>query len=245
MQRYGKLFFLFCALLWAAFAPATAKPADRLLDKADSLFSAKQYTQAFLLYQQLLTKDRYYSPGMLLKMAYVKEALGDYVAALYYLQVYHQKHPGRRVLKKMEALAQQHELSGYEYSDYALFTAFVDKYYLKVLELLMMGGVIFLTLSVLGKWRGKKVTVWHLAGFGVYLLFLFYYLNFLSLGRYGIVTQDQLLLMSGPSAGSAVLETIPKGNRVQLLQQEDIWLQIRYRDQTAFARLHGIQPLPQ
>ena len=245
MQRLFQLFFLLAAFGLGLSGTAAAKPADDLLHTADSLFAARQYVQAVQVYEQLLSRERFYTQSMLLRMAYVKEASGDYVSALYYLQVYHQKHPSRRVLKKMEALAQQHELSGYEYSDYALFTAFVDKYYLKALELMMMAAVIGLTFAFLRKLQGRRIPVGYFVLFGLFLSFLFFYLNFMSLGRYGIVSQDNLLLMNGPSAGSQLVQAVPKGNRVALLDQEDIWYRIQYRDQTAYVRQFGILPLPQ
>jgi hypothetical protein len=52
---------------------------------------------------------------MLLKMAFVKEGLGDYSNALYYLNLYYLKTYDKKVLKKMENLAERyHKLEGYE-----------------------------------------------------------------------------------------------------------------------------------
>ncbi|MGB3465691.1 MAG: hypothetical protein WBA74_10490, partial [Cyclobacteriaceae bacterium] len=71
-------FFSFCALSHSVLAD----PGDRLTT-ADSLFQAKKYTESFELYEQIIVEDMAYSPAMLLKMAFIKEGLGDYSNALY------------------------------------------------------------------------------------------------------------------------------------------------------------------
>jgi uncharacterized protein YgiM (DUF1202 family) len=63
----------------------------RELVKADSLFEQKKYTESFDLYEQILDEEQLASPKMLLKMAFIKEGLGDYSRALYFLNVYYQK----------------------------------------------------------------------------------------------------------------------------------------------------------
>ncbi len=211
-----------------------AQPGKERLRKADSLYQKQLFVESFDIYQELLQQEEVYSPAMLLKMAFIKESLDDYTGALYYLSLYYGKHPNRSTLKKMEALAQQHNLKGFEYSDYDFFATQARKYYMRILELLMMTAVVIVTIALVSRLRGKKLKP---HSFGLYLAFiavLSYYLNFLSFGRYGIVNEEKLAMMSGPSAGSALLRSLPKGNRLQLLGQEDVWYKVKLDDTVAY-----------
>ena len=69
---------------------------------------------------------------MLLKMAFIKEGLGDYTNALYYLNLYYLKTYNKRVLKKMENLAEQNKLSGYNYDDVEFFLNIYHKFQFQI-----------------------------------------------------------------------------------------------------------------
>ena len=72
----------------------------KALNKADSLYISKKYAEAYTDYLHIFEQGKY-TPQMLLKMAYVKEGLGEVPEALYYLNVYYVNFPGRNILKKM------------------------------------------------------------------------------------------------------------------------------------------------
>jgi hypothetical protein len=245
MPKWIPFFFLFLLIpAWYGLAKPLPDSGQQLA-KADSLFNQKLYTQAASVYEGLLNQQQFYSPALLLKLAYIKEALGEYSLALYYLQLYHQRHPGRSVLKKMELLAEQHNLEGYAYSDLDLLATFIGKYYWKALEIMLMLAAVMLTLIVLKRTRGVKLPLTALVGYLGYLLLLAYYLNLLSLGRYGIVNQERLSMMSGPSAASSYLKTLPRGSRVQLLAEEDIWNRVRFQDTIGYLRSYGLLQMPE
>jgi len=200
------------------------------------LYQKQRYIESFEIYQDLVQNQKVYSPALLLKMAFIKESLNEYTDALYYLSLYYSKHPSRNTLKKMESLAQQHDLQGFEYSDYDFFATQARKYYMRILELLMMAAVVVVTASLVAKLRGRKIRKETSFIYFVFLIFLFYYLNFLSFGRYGIVNSNQLAMMSGPSAGSTLIKNLPKGNRLGLLEEEDIWLKVKLEDTIGYVR---------
>src|SRR5688572_27638649 len=113
MQNYlSKIIILFLFLLLGLRQEAYTQPATGRLQVADSLFSNHQYTQAFDYYQQILHQDEQYSPQMLLKMAFIQEGLRNYTQAIYFLHLYHAKHPSRAALRKIEELARSHKLTG-------------------------------------------------------------------------------------------------------------------------------------
>jgi len=77
------------------FTNVLAQENEKDIELADSLFNQQKYTQSFEIYNRILKTDNLTSPAMLLKMAYIKEGLGDYSNALYYLNLYYlQTHNG-------------------------------------------------------------------------------------------------------------------------------------------------------
>ncbi len=59
----------------------------------------------------------------------------------------------------------------------------------------------------------------------------------------GIVKQDQSLLMSGPSAASEPIELIGQGNKVTILESNDLWSKIEWQEQEAYIRNKNIRKL--
>ena len=79
--RY-KLFTLVFFFTGVGLSGALGQQENPDLTLPDSLFQAKRYTQSFDLYHEILFSYKKASPGMLLKMAYIKEGLGNYSEAL-------------------------------------------------------------------------------------------------------------------------------------------------------------------
>jgi hypothetical protein len=115
---------------------------EEKLPLADSLFNNKKYTEAYAIYNDLLDEGRA-SSSMLLKMAFIREGLGDYSGALYHLNLNYLKTSSKRVLLKMEDLAKKHNLVGYEYTDYDYFLSFYYKYQLQI-TLAVLSLVLFM-----------------------------------------------------------------------------------------------------
>lgn len=242
------LFFKLSVFL-LVFSFSIAKPAYSQTDKnrinqADSLFNQQEYTAAFAVYEQILQEEQLYSPRMLLKMAYIKEGLRDYTSAMYYLHLFYTKQPSRSVLKKMEELAQAHRLQGYEYSDLHFFKTQFSKHYMRILELLLIGAVVTATVMFISWRKGHRFTKTFKVGFFLYLLFLVYYVNFLSLGNDGIIRSNHVAIMSAPSAGAKWVATVSEGHKVPLKGEQDIWYEIRWKGQPAFIRKKNVLELP-
>ncbi|WP_241739299.1 SH3 domain-containing protein [Pontibacter beigongshangensis] len=217
---------------------------NNALQKADALFNKQEYTDAFVMYAHILEKEQHYSPQMLLKMAYIKEGLRDYTGAMYYLHLFYVKQPSRSVLKKMEELAQAHRLSGYEYSDLHFFETQFSKHYMRILELMLIAAVITVTIMVINWRKGHRFSSTFKVGFVLYLLFILYYVNFLNLGDAGIIRNDQVAIMSAPSAGSSWLATASQGHKVPIRGEQDIWYEIRWKGEVAYIRKANVLELP-
>jgi len=83
-----------------------SQPESDVLNKADSLFTAHKFTQSFELFDSIY-RHKKASPAMLLKMAYIKEGLGDFTLAQYYLNEYYLATNNDLALTKMEKLSKK------------------------------------------------------------------------------------------------------------------------------------------
>ncbi|MGV3538568.1 MAG: SH3 domain-containing protein [Rufibacter sp.] len=240
-----KFYWLFC-VAWLSFSqPVLAQPSTLSLQRADSLYKQHHYTQALGIYASLLEKGKVYSPQMLLKMAYIYEGLQNYTQAMYYLQLYYSKYPSRSVLQKMEELGLQQRLTGYAYTDWDFFKTQFYKYYARLLEIMLLLAVGALTLLAL-RWRNRKpisqsVKIVYL----LYLGFLFYFGNYLTLGQQGIITQGNVPIMASPSAGADLITSVGTGHKVNVIGEQDIWYQIEWEDKEAYIRKNNLLLLPQ
>jgi hypothetical protein len=245
MQQTGfKIVGFFFSLAFLVSQPALAQDSSQAFVRADSLFAAHQYTEALALYEHVLLQNDQYTPSMLLKMAFIQEGRGDFTGAMYYLHLYYAKHPSRSVLRKMEELAQANGLVGYEYNDLKFFSTQFQKHYMKLLELMMIVAVMTVTLLLLRRWKGRKVSFAALGAYMGFLLFILFYLNILSLGEEGIIRKDQVPVMSAPSAGATWLATASQGHKVNIIGEQDIWYRIKWDGATAYIRKNNILPLP-
>jgi hypothetical protein len=196
------------------------------------------------LYRQILQNDQEYSPQMLLKMAYMEEALHHYSNSMYYLNLYYNLNPNRAVLRKMEEVARTQGLSGYEYHDSDFFITQLKKYYLKILEFMLILGVATCTFMILKRRQSFFRSNLVRAAFLIYLGFLLYYINLLSFRKYGIAQKSQAALMAAPSAGSQWLANLSPGNRLTITGEHDIWYEVDWKNQKAFIRKQNVRLLP-
>lgn len=239
----AKYLAIFFVCITGLVQPVYSQQNKTPIVRADSLFAQKQYTQAFALYRQVLEKEQQFSPSMLLKMAFIKEGLREYTGAMYYLHLYYTKTPNRTVLRKMEDLAQAHQLAGYEYSDLQFFKTQFYEYYLAILEGLLLAAVITITVMAF-RFQPKLIGDAFKLGFILYLVFIFYYINYLNLGREGIIRRNRIPVMSAPAAGADWLATANQGHKLKLTGEHDIWYEVEWKNRRAYIRKQNILLLP-
>ncbi|KAA5542428.1 SH3 domain-containing protein [Adhaeribacter rhizoryzae] len=242
LSSFSLIFFNFFFILTQ---PVYAQENSIELKRADSLFQEHQYAQSFATYKKILDKEEKYSAQMLLKMAYTQEAQQNYTATIYYLHLYYNKRPSRAVLKKMEDLAQRQQYLGYEYSDFEFFQTQLQKYYYPILQGMLMLAVAILTIMIF-IYRQKKILPGRTEQvlFLGYLLFIGFYINFLSFGRKGIIRQNGIAIMAAPAAGARWLATTNQGHRINLKGERDIWYETEWNGQRAFIRKKNVLELP-
>jgi len=203
---------------------------------ADSLFEQHKYTEAFQFYQEALEKDKVSSASMLLKMAFIKEGLSDYSNALYYLNLYYLQTHNKRALRKMEEIAKEYNLSGYNYTDKEFFLNFFYRHYIQIV-LGVVGISIMIFLYLVYKKRKLRIQPgMSVINLGVAIVILFFMVNFGRSYRAGIIVQQNAYLMEGPSSGADLKEIVDKGHRVRILGHEDVWVKISWMDEIAYIR---------
>jgi hypothetical protein len=210
------------------------------LKTADSLYVAKRYTQSFELYQSIL-KQGEYTPSMLLKMAFIQEGLNHIGQAMYYLNLYFIASRDQEALDKMEELAGKYNLEGYDTSDADRFLSFYHDYHLWISATLAAIAIFLLSLMFFISFRRKErpvatviVLFVFLVGFGVHL----YVGDKVSSG---IITSPKTYVMDGPSAAASVIQVVSDGNRVEVIGKKDVWLKVKWFDQTGYIRQNNLQ----
>ena len=223
---------------WFGFClPATAQTSfQQRLDHADSLFAVKKYTESYEVYDELLEIEKVSSPAMLLRMAFIREGLGDYSGALYYLNTYYLKTADRRALSKMEELAEKEQLEGYEFTDFDFLRTNFYKYFDMITYGLLALSVLMLSLTYYRKFKRQQNPILPASLMVVFLGILFYTLNFGRSYNKAIISESNTYLMSGPSAGAEVIDILGKGHRIDYRDQQDVWVRIAWKDKTAFVK---------
>ncbi len=212
------------------------------IDHADSLFNAGKFTESFRVYESVL-EDGNYSTEMLIRMAYIKEGLGDYSNALYFLNLYYDKTSDKRVWSKMQELAKEHELKGYNYGD----VDFLVNFYRQFRQYILL-ALAFLSLALMvGILRNRMPNKPRPVSIGIVnlmvLLALFALFNYSTPSPKGIIIGNDTYLMSGPSSGSEVLDILQKGHRVDVIGKYEFWVKIIWEGKEVFIRKYKVRQL--
>ena len=208
---------------------------------ADSLYASKRYSEAYEKYKQIFETGAH-TPRMLLKMAYIKEGSGDIPEALYYLNVYYVNYPARNILKKMESLAESKQIAGYEYDDVNYFLYLYFRYKTEIIIGLVGILFMFFLSIVTNRVFFKRIPVTSPYLFLFLAAFVYLFVNYSDRFSYkGIIMENRALVMSKPSAGSDVLTTLPKGTRMHVWDNTDIWYEVRWEGKHAFIRKNNIK----
>ena len=221
-------------------APAQSHPTE--LKKADSLFQAKQYTQSFEHYSSLL-KEKHYSPAMLLKMAYSQEGLGHTSMSLYYLNLYYMASHDEQALTKMEEIASKNRLEGYQLSDFSNLFTLLQRHSFQITMFLLSLILFFFALMFYQKIKQQKKPLGPAIAVVFFLALLYVHNHAGDYLKVGIVSESSTYLMSGPSAGSSVIDIISEGHQLKILGQNDVWIKVSWKDKEAFIKESSLLPV--
>lgn len=216
---------------------------DSHLREADSLFTAKKFTQAFSIYEQL-HREGLSSPAMYLKMAYIREGLGDVSSAMLYLHHYYYSTFNKKALRKMELMANEHRLSGYEFDDKELFLNIFLKNKDRVSLVMLAVCMTLLVWTLYRKYQVKKPHRDIAVVFAAVTLVLVLFQNAPLMPGFAIVKNEQAIVMEEPSVGADLVERLKKGNKVKVVEANEAWVKVEINDRQGYIRDHNLLILP-
>ncbi len=236
---FSKIFRILLTFIIISYTSAVygSENTIKIIGSADSLFEKKHYTESMELYERCFHSG-FYTPRMLIRLSLIKEGLGDYTYALYYLNLYYSNIHDKSVLKKMDELASRYNLEGYDYNDLVFFIALYDRYYTYVVFAFLTASALFLFYLYLMKRRKRTLGLRSLL-FMVILGAVYIISNYNIIPGKAIISNDASL-MSAPSAGAELIGQINKGHRVTIRRHMDIWYEIKWHGKTAYVRENNL-----
>jgi hypothetical protein len=221
--------------------PKTASSASlNELKSADSLFAMAKYTEAEFLYKKNFRDDEKNNQNLLLKLAFLSEKRNNYTSCLYYLSKLALTKPSRALFEKMDNLAKEQNLSGYEFDDYNYFIIFYRRYgeYIPILLLTLGAYIVFI--MVLKTRRSESILWIHKISTLVYLLIILMMINIPSLYKTAIITNDSTFLREEPSSASGVVEVVKKGHMLTLFGSTDHWNRVIWNNKIVYIRKNDL-----
>ncbi|MDX1629419.1 MAG: SH3 domain-containing protein [Fulvivirga sp.] len=213
------------------------------LQTADSLFSQGKYTESFEIYKYILKEEKQVSPAMLLRMSFIQEGLNNYTESLYYLNLYYLKTADRKVLDKMEELADEKGLYGYDFNDWEFIQTIFYRYFFHFTAILLALSMLLLSVAYYLKFKKQQSAAIPSFFLVITLGLLFYTINYGKNYRKSLIYENSTFIMTGPSAGAEVLTIANKGNRVDVKGQEDVWTKIEWKGQTGYIKKSKLKPI--
>lgn len=238
----------FCALLLVSWQVAVAQnPSDRLpgnrdglLRRADSLFAAGDYNLAEQQFRAHLATGTPLTDAALLKLAFIYEKQSNVPRMLYFLQRYFDRNPNEAILKKMNEVAEQQHLYGYETDDLNYFYLFYRQFGLYlIVGLLLLAAYVFSVFWMKNR-RGEPIRQKHKWVVMLYLLGLLLLVNLPERYKAGIINRESVYLRRAPSAAAPVATIVGKGHKVSILGSEDIWLRVYWHDGLYYVRRDNV-----
>ena len=226
------------ACLLAAAASLRAQPAgrgdaERRLAVADKAYEANHFEEALPLYQVLLEQDRLTSPRILNRLAVMEETAGHVPQTLYYLNLLYTVAPDEGVRTRMESLARQYQVEGYDMDEWDFFRKLLRRFSVHLFAAFCFG---MLCLVALLWWRRARGRSLRLLPLGIILLLVIASAALNLDVHYGkaIVIDGKAALMEDPSAASPLEAFIPPGTRLTVIGESDAWMRVVYKDKQGF-----------
>ena len=183
------------------------------LNKADSLFNLKIYTEAKLIYDSLYYKENLYSESMLLKMALIEEGLENYEKSIYYLSQYQSINNNESSEIKIQKIANNYDLEGYEKNDFDYLQNILKKNRIIIIYSLLLLILLIFIINIYRILKNKKAPTLVPTFYVISILFLLI-IN-INLPKSGIVYFENTFIMEKPSSGSNLYQIVKKGDKLK------------------------------
>ena len=237
MQALSKKYLMFWILLGSIWVPETAFCANyKELKMADSLFAMARYPESMILYKKNFSEQEKNNESLLLKLAFLSEKTNNYTDCLFYLSKLALINPSRRLFEKMDKLAKEQNIKGYEFDDYNYFIIFYRRYGDYIPILLLTLGTYIVVIMLTKSRRREPILQIHKVSIVVYLLVLLGLLNVPSLYQTCIIINENTFLRDEPSSASSVVERIGKGHKLTILGSVDHWNRVIWDNEIVYIR---------
>ena len=209
------------------------------IQKADSLFNLKRYSESKILYDSIFYKENKYSNSMLLKMATIEESLDNYEKSIYYLELFQKNKNENKVLDKINDIVDDKNLNGFENSDKKIFINIYKKYRSNILALLLTSISIIFIVNLVRYFRKNIIN---------FVLPFFYISSLLSLliinikpPSDAIVFKDYTFIMKEPSSGSDLYSILNKGDKLIVSKDLEVWYEIILNGKKRYVRKKNVR----
>jgi hypothetical protein len=238
-QKKTHFFFVICLFM---VINAVFGQHEQKLAKADLLFKERKYEKARALYEELRYQDKQFSEQSLLKLAFIAEKSEQNDAkAMFYLSLFYEKTKNKQAQAYLISLAQRNKASGYHFGDAEFFAEIYTNFKIVFFLFFLVGfsGLCFWLWKRLEKRKFSR-TLYYVSGTAAVAFLILILLNTDFRQAYAIVTDENALLHTEPSAGAEVVGRVTQGSRVLIGKQTDIWREIFWEDKKFFLRNHQI-----
>ena len=209
------------------------------LDKADSLFNLKIYTEAKLIYDSLYFKESLYSESMLLKMALIEEGLENYEKSIYYLSQYQSINNNESSEIKIQKIANNYDLEGYEKNDFDYLQNILKENRIIIIYSLLLLILLIFVINIYRILKSKKAPTLLPTFYVISILFLLI-IN-INLPKSGIVYFENTFIMEKPSSGSNLYQIVKKGDKLKIIGEESVWYKIKINETEKYIRKKNIK----
>jgi tetratricopeptide (TPR) repeat protein len=238
----GKLCIGILIFLSANFLSAKADVVARTeLKVADSLFTIGKYQEAGALYKKNFGDHQNGNESLLLKLAFLSEKANNYTECLYYLNKLAMIKPSRRLFEKMDKMASDHNLVGYEFDDYNYFIIFYRRYGDYIPIVLLILGTYIVWVMIIKVRKGERILQIHKLSILGYLLVILFAVNVPALYQAGIIVNEHTFLREEPTSGAAVVERIGKGHKLTIVGSVDHWNRVIWNNEIVYIRKSDIR----
>ena len=203
---------------------------------ADSLFAMARYPESLTLYKKNFSDNEKNNQSLLLKLAFLAEKTNNYTDCLFYLSKLALINPSRRLFEKMDKLAREQNLTGYEFDDYNYFIIFYRRYGDYIPILLLTLGTYIVVIMVTKVRRKEPIMQIHKLSIIAYLIVLLGILNVPSLYRTCIIINENTFLRDEPSSAAAVIDRVGKGHKLTVVGSVDHWNRVIWNNQIVYIR---------
>ncbi len=205
-------------------------------NRADSLFKATDYDRAEQLYNQLLPTLEKPSGVIYLKLAKINETKGDYLKTLLYLNKSYEQNPDQRILLKLNDIAKEYNLKGYELNDFNFLILFYKQYSGFLIAFMLVMAIYIFWVLIQKRYTNQYIPTNQKVFLTLYLTGIAILLNLPDKYHQAIINTDNVFLRSEPSGGAEVVESIAKGHRLNIIGGNDIWRRVYWDDRILYVK---------